>query len=84
MALLLNIGAVCTAKHRKNSKPDLYNQFLFCNSFLLFVRYLHGGRRTPSELGILSFELGVVLGFACDFELFRNVQGYFDPKLGLD
>ena len=24
--------------------------------FLLFVRYLHGGRRTPSELGVLSFE----------------------------
>ena len=28
--------------------------------FLLFVRYLHGGRRTPSELGILIFELGIV------------------------
>ena len=23
-----------------------------------------------SELGILSFELGIILGFACDFELF--------------
>ena len=57
VALLLSSGAVCSAKHRKNSKPELYNQFLFCNSFLLFVRYLHGGRRTPSELGILSFEL---------------------------
>ena len=43
MALLLSFGAVCTAKHRKNSKPELYNQFLFCNMFLLFVRYLHGG-----------------------------------------
>ena len=28
--------------------------------FLLFVRYLHGGRRTPSELWILSFELWIV------------------------
>ena len=41
VALLLSIGAVCTAKHRKNSNPELYNQFLFCNMFLLFVRYLH-------------------------------------------
>ena len=24
----------------------------------------------PSELGILSFDLGIILGFACDFELF--------------
>ena len=23
----------------------------------------------PSELGVLSFELGIILGFACDFEL---------------
>ena len=38
----------------------------------------------PSELKFRVFELGVVLSFACDFELFRNVQGYFDPKLGLD
>ena len=63
MALLLSLGAVCTAKHRKNSKPELYNQFLFCNMFLLFVRYLHGGhdgRRMPSELGILSFELRIM------------------------
>ena len=42
VALLLSSGAVCTAKHRKNSKPELQNQFLFCNMFLLFVRYLHG------------------------------------------
>nr|DAF03629.1 MAG TPA: hypothetical protein [Bacteriophage sp.] len=38
------MGAVCTAKHRKNSKPELYNQFLFCNMFLLFRQYLHGGQ----------------------------------------
>ena len=50
------MGAVCTAKHRKNSNLNLYNQFLFCNMFLLFVRYLHGGRHPPSELGILNFE----------------------------
>ena len=43
MALSYGVGAVCTAKHRKNSKSELYNQFLFCNMFLLFVRYLHGG-----------------------------------------
>ena len=35
MALSYGVGAVCTAKHRKNSKPELYNQFLFCNRFLL-------------------------------------------------
>ena len=29
----LGVGAVFTAEHRKNSKPELYNQFLFCNSF---------------------------------------------------
>ena len=57
MALSYGVGAVCTAKHRKNSKSELYNQFLFCNIFLLFVRYLHGGRRTATELGILNFEL---------------------------
>ena len=43
VALLLSMGAVCTVKHRKKSNLNLYNQFLFCNSFLLFVRYLHGG-----------------------------------------
>ena len=43
MALSLCAGAVCTAKHHKNSFLILYNCFLFCNSFLLFVRYLHGG-----------------------------------------
>ena len=26
---------------------------------------------TAEELGILSFELGIILGFACDFELFN-------------
>ena len=26
-----------------------------------------------SELGVLNFELGIILGFACDFELF-NVE----------
>ena len=39
----LSAGTVFTAEHRKNSKPELYNQFLFCNSFLPFRRYLHGG-----------------------------------------
>ncbi len=39
----LSVGAVCTAEQRKNSKPELYNRFLFCNSFLPFRRYLHGG-----------------------------------------
>ena len=28
---------------RKNSNPELQNQFLFCNMFLLFRRYLHFG-----------------------------------------
>ena len=42
VALLLCSAAVCTAEYRKNSKLELYNQFLFCNMFLLFVRYLHG------------------------------------------
>ena len=40
---MLSVGAVFAAKYRKNSKLELYNQFLFCNMFLLFVRYLHGG-----------------------------------------
>ena len=44
MALSLSSGAVCTAKHRKNSKLKLYNQFLFCNTFLPLVRYLHSGQ----------------------------------------
>ena len=50
MALLLSLGAVCTAKHRKNSKPELYNQFLFCNMFLLFRQYLHGGQEEFSDM----------------------------------
>ena len=29
-------------KNHKNGFLILYNLFLFCNSFLLFVRYLHG------------------------------------------
>ena len=45
VALLLCSAAVCTAEYRKNSKPELQNQFLFCNMFLLFVRYLHGGHK---------------------------------------
>ena len=69
VALLLCSGAVCTAEHRKNSKPELQNQFLFCNGFLLFVRYLHGGQRTPSELGILSSCLGKRQSRAVIFEL---------------
>ena len=57
VALLLSSGAVCTAKHRKNSKPELYNQFLFCNSFLLFVRYLHGGQEDTVRLDIKNMFL---------------------------
>jgi len=49
VALLLCSAAVCTTKHRKNSKPELQNQFLFCNRFLLFVRYLHGGQEDFSN-----------------------------------
>ena len=69
MALLLSSGAVCTAKHRKNSTPELYNQFLFCNSFLLFVRYLHGktlriATNTSSQklslLSLLSLKKNIV------------------------
>ena len=33
---MLSVGAVFAAKYRKNSKLELYNQFLFCNMFLLF------------------------------------------------
>ena len=35
--------------------------------FLLFVRYLHGGRHPPSELGILNFELEEELQFIGEF-----------------
>ena len=60
MALSLGVGAVCTAKHRKNSKSELYNQFLFCNSFLLFVRYLHGGHE--GHVGLLFHEYYDIYG----------------------
>ncbi|WP_294790781.1 hypothetical protein, partial [Prevotella sp.] len=43
-ALLLSVGAVCTAKHRKNSKTELQNEILFCNKFLPFRQYLHSGQ----------------------------------------
>jgi len=36
-------GGFEAVKKHKNSFLILYNGFLFCNSFLLFVRYLHGG-----------------------------------------
>ena len=49
VALLLCSAAVCTAEYRKNSKPELQNQFLFCNMFLLFVQYLHGGQEDFSN-----------------------------------
>ena len=49
VALLLCSAAVRTAEYRKNSKPELQNQFLFCNMFLLFVRYLHGGQEDFSN-----------------------------------
>ena len=48
--------------------------------FLLFVRYLHGGhdgRRMPSELGILSFELRIMRQGALwvvHFELVGRIQ----------
>ena len=74
VALLLCSDAVCTAEHRKNSKPELQNQFLFCNKFLLFVRYLHGGRHPPSELGILNFELEEELQFIGEFINEQTVQ----------
>ena len=49
VALLLCSAAVCAAVYRKNSKIELQNQFLFCNMFLLFVRYLHGGQEDFSN-----------------------------------
>ena len=36
-------GGFDAVKNHTNSFLILYNQFLFCNSFLLFVQYLHGG-----------------------------------------
>ena len=64
VALLLSSGAVRTAKHRKNSKPELYNQFLFCNMFLLFVRYLHGGQEDCDQQVCLEVESVAGGGFA--------------------
>ena len=44
MGLLMVIdGGFDAVKTHKNSFLILYNWFLFCNMFLLFVRYLHGG-----------------------------------------
>lgn len=37
-----NDAAFATLKTIKNRTENLYNQFLFCNSFLLLVLYLHG------------------------------------------
>ena len=62
------------SKYEKNSFENLYNQFLFCNMFLLFVRYLHGGRHPPSELGILNFELEEELQFVGEFINEQTVQ----------
>ena len=35
-------GGFDAVKNHKNSFLILYNQFLFCNIFLLFWQYLHG------------------------------------------
>ena len=44
MGLLMVIeGGFEAVKKHRNSFLILYNGFLFCNSFLLFVRYLYGG-----------------------------------------
>ena len=39
-------GGFYAVKTHKNSFLILLNQFLFCNSFLLFVRYLHVDKKT--------------------------------------
>ena len=44
MGLLMVIeGGFEAVKKHRNSFLILYNGFLFCNTFLLFVRYLHSG-----------------------------------------
>ena len=63
VALLLCSAAVCTAEYRKNSKPELQNQFLFCNMFLLFVQYLHGGQEDFSnDLGLRAYHCFISRG----------------------
>ena len=46
--LLENKGVISSAKHHKNGMTTLYNQNFICNTFLLFVRYLHN-LQTPRK-----------------------------------
>ena len=39
--LMVGKGGFDAVKKTKNGFLNLYNWFLFCNKFLLFVRYLH-------------------------------------------
>ena len=72
VALLLSIGAVCTAKHRKNSKTELYNQFLFCNKFLPFRQYLHSGQEDMFLSKKTLSHLFCSLSFPSAIEISRN------------
>ena len=56
-------NTIKTAIH--NSRINFY----FVTGFYSLVRYLHGGQRTPSELGILSSCLGKRQSRAVIFEL---------------
>ena len=46
--LLENKGVISSAKHHKNGRTTLQNQNFICNTFLLFVRYLHN-LQTPRK-----------------------------------
>ena len=53
----------------QNSRINFY--FVTCFYSLYDICMADGmADGMPSELGVLNFELGFILGFACDFELF--------------
>ena len=54
---MITEGGLYAVKNHKNSFLILYNWFLFCNSFLLFVRYLHGGQEDTVRLDIKNMLL---------------------------
>ena len=72
MALSYGMRAVCTAKHRKNSKTELQNEILFCNKFLPFRQYLHSGQEDIFLSKKTLSHLFCSLSFPSAIEISRN------------
>ena len=80
VALSLSVCAFLQQNTAKNSNPELYNRFLFCNRILLFVRYLHALLYLPfcEVCSVLHAEVDANhrYGFALIFVSFGVAVGF--------